>query len=65
MVFDDLVFDHAHSRFFDCHLGERYTHLVRRHCRFEENFVYLLLGKSGELALRRSYRSDFRFELFD
>ena len=52
MVFDHLVFDDAHARFFHRKFCKRNTHLVRRKRRTVEDLVDLFLRISREFFLR-------------
>ena len=65
MVFDDLVFDNAHTRFFNRHSGKGYTHFVCCGRRGKKDFIDLLFRISREFPLRFADDGDFFDERVD
>ena len=64
VVFDDLILDDTHTRFFNREFCKRYSHLVCRNCRGEEDFVHLLLRKGCKFSLSLTNARNGFFESF-
>ena len=65
VVLDYFVFNHAHSRFGDCHFGKRDTLLIRGGGGSKEDCVHLLLRVLGEFFLSLAHASDGCFQFLD
>ena len=65
MIFDNLVFDDAHARLLDSHLGKRNTGFIGRECRRTEYLVNLFLCVGRILLLRLFHLGDDVIHLLD
>ena len=65
VVFDNFVFDKAHTRLGNRRLSKRNTRIVCSHCSFKENLIHLFLGKCCKHFLCFAHLGKLRFERID